>query len=159
SCSRSIPTMTDRRAELQAPIDAHPDDVGADEVYADFLQEDRDPPGELLALGIAADTNHRITSAERACPDAKPADLLPAAWIANVRERWSILGGSLWRWGCFQRVRVGAGCEDVLAEMLAHPAGRFVVELEIEHGIDMRRAAGDLAASRLAALRRLTIGA
>src|SRR5262249_55248521 len=43
-----------RHPELEAQLRETPDNIDALRIYADFLQEQADPFGELIALGIAS---------------------------------------------------------------------------------------------------------
>lgn len=121
----------DEGADLEAAIDDAPYDVDGYLVYADALQRQGDPRGELIALQIAAEQD------TRAAVKAAPGKLL----AANVATLLGPLAGHVtdvrdlaappfrWRFGFIHRVEVKHAA--LLDELFAHPSGRFVVELAV----------------------------
>jgi uncharacterized protein (TIGR02996 family) len=105
-----------RNHELEAAIEASPDDPAAYVVYADWLQLQGDPRGELIMLQRA----NRHEAAE--------------TWIDEHRgqfwgELWSIdQTGWRWRWGYFEAASVESARAAMLLE---HPSARFLRELAI----------------------------
>jgi uncharacterized protein (TIGR02996 family) len=67
--------MSERRAAIEAAIDDDPDDARAYAVYGDWLQEQGDPRGELIALQQAAEEDPSLAGAARACFEQQLASL------------------------------------------------------------------------------------
>jgi uncharacterized protein (TIGR02996 family) len=119
--------------ELEKAIEADPDDEAAYLVYADWLQAQGDPRGELIALQAAGkDTKKKVAAFLTGIED-----------MAKTHDR-DKKPGFTWRWGFIQKLRVAhdyfshddeAGQKYVLAEALAralaHPSLRFLTELEV----------------------------
>ncbi|MDQ3300764.1 MAG: TIGR02996 domain-containing protein [Myxococcota bacterium] len=143
------PTSDDAHgAALEAAIADDPDDAQAYAVYGDWLQRRGDPRGELIALQLAA-------AAEAARPGAKPAKSPRSATTIAVGKHLAkhaprLLGDLarlvrdlrdpaapplIWGNGFIRRVELaseaGRPLADAVAEILAHPSGRFVVELAL----------------------------
>ena len=115
--------------QLEAAIENDPDDEEAYLVYGDWLQTEGDPRGELIAMQIAAEGDAR--PAVKAAPGKLLAANVPALLgplarhVPDVRELAA--APFRWRFGFIHRVELGAAA--ILDEVLAHPSGRFVVEL------------------------------
>jgi len=149
-------------AALESSIIADPSDTAAYAVYADWLQHQGDPRGELIALQLAREAElERKPSGRSALQTAigrhfehHAATLLGplAAFVTDVRDLVS--GPFVWRFGFIHRVvldsRRGADLGAIVEEVLRHPSGRFVRELAIRSDqldeahrvVDVLRAAG-----------------
>jgi len=125
--------------ELEAAIEQDPDDEGAYLVYADWLQGQGDPRGELIVLHAAAQRD--------------PADKkLAQAAERHLKKHADVLIGELgstrrvtlgWHLGFVRDARFAIGADgkpgtgdlDALRALLAHPAGRFVQTIAIARPI------------------------
>ncbi|MEJ7603595.1 MAG: TIGR02996 domain-containing protein [Kofleriaceae bacterium] len=132
-----------REAEdLEAAIDDDPTDPAAYLVYADALQREGDPRGELITLQIAAE-REAAAKATRSVAGPAAGKLLAAQVgsllgplaesVADVRD---LVGPPFgWRFGFIHRVELvttkGRDLAALLDQVLAHPSGRFVVELVV----------------------------
>ncbi|MFT3697069.1 MAG: TIGR02996 domain-containing protein [Kofleriaceae bacterium] len=120
-------------AQLEAAILANPDDKSAYSVYADWLQSQGDPRGDLIALSLAGD-------------DAAAGGLM-------IKKGSALLGPLVdhqrsyddentenftWRWGFIDRARLSfdenmsnkrVDLKQVLSDLLDHPSGHLVREL------------------------------
>jgi uncharacterized protein (TIGR02996 family) len=160
---------------LEAAILRDPDDLDAYAVYGDWLGEQGDPRGELVATQLAAE---RDPAMER--------EVLRV--FARYRDYFIGTLGSMiatnaftWRAGFIHKAvlsvdrlliedgaRVASSLAEVVATLLAHPSARFLVELVIRaHDrniynnfiVSTQRAVVDaIAASRPLVLRRLQLG-
>lgn len=112
--------MSETREALEAAIDDAPDDATRYAVLADWYQQRGDVRGELIALQL------------RGGSTAREAELLATQRIGATAVTW--------RWGFvdalrFERTSNRDDWADVfLAPVLAHPACRFLRELEIDAG-------------------------
>jgi len=129
----------DRRAELEAAIDADPYDPRPYAVLADHLQELGDPRGELIALALAG-----LEREARAHRHAH-AELVPEVEDAHLA----------WRHGFIHTASVLA---DQAGSLLDHPASRFLTTLAIARTRGLGAAIARLAANRRHALRELELG-
>ncbi len=121
-------------SELEAQIAADPEELARYAVLGDALVRAGDPRGELIALQLAA----------QAQPPGKAADKLRAAAEAHFAAHAKAFLGPLaphaarltWRSGFIRRMELAASARvDVAAllpQALAHPSGRFVVELALQ---------------------------
>ena len=133
--SRAIAQRGHARNELiEAAIASDVDHADAYSVYADWLQGQGDPRGELIALQLAGD-------------DVAASELLDAhehhffGRVASSRHLLVVsptpkLGLSTrWRWGYLERLWISnKGQDDVveaLANLLDHPSCRFLRELTV----------------------------
>ncbi len=113
--------------ELEAAIEKDPDDEAAYLVYGDWLQAEDDPRGELIALQAAA---------LRDPSDKKLAKRIDKHIAQHANE---LLAGLeeievVWHLGFVRDARVaGLGA---LRALLAHPSGRFVQSLTVDHGVE-----------------------
>jgi len=121
-------------SELEAAILADPDNADAYLVYADWLQAQGDPRGELIVLQHRGETDAATAlldeHAEHFWGDVvEDQDML-------VRNQYCKLGPTTaWRWGFLHAIWIGRTSPDgthidgVLAKLLEHPSARFVREL------------------------------
>jgi uncharacterized protein (TIGR02996 family) len=108
--------------KLEALLADNPEDLGTWQVYADWLLEHAQPWGEVIAL---------------ACGGKRPKEQQDAA----TKEMLADIDNSSieWRHGTIEKVSLcpeeepdeESSMAAVLARILAHPAGRFVRELEL----------------------------
>jgi uncharacterized protein (TIGR02996 family) len=127
--------------QLQAAIDADPDDAAAYTVLADHLQAQGDPRGELISLMIAATANDDPKLAKAA---KKLIDANPETFLGPLAEHQQTHDGTdrpafTWRYGYIHSARLSynhyadeefeGSMKEVLEQLLAHPSGRFVQEL------------------------------
>jgi uncharacterized protein (TIGR02996 family) len=135
-------TPTDPRTlELQAAIDADPEDVSAYTVYADQLQAQGDPRGELISLQLAAEAKGDAKLAKAAAKlIASNAEL----FLGPLAEHTRTYDGNdtdafTWRFGFIHAAKLShnhytnedfkGSMAQVLEALLRHPSGRFVTEL------------------------------
>jgi uncharacterized protein (TIGR02996 family) len=130
-------------AALEASIVADPSDTAAYAVYADWLQRQGDPRGELIALQLAREAELARKPTGRSTLqiaigrhfEHHAATLLGplAALVTDVRDLAS--GPFVWHFGFIHRVvldsRRGADLGAIVEQVLGHPSGRFVRELAI----------------------------
>ena len=143
-----------RHPELEAAITDAPESPASYSVYADWLQSLGDPRGTLIALQLAA--------------EAQPGKL-GSAWAAELDRHREYLLGPLaphavregdvdvfeWRFGYIHRAYLRDARASVLSPLLAHPSGRFLVELALV--TDEQRHIDTLAQHAPASLRGLRI--
>jgi uncharacterized protein (TIGR02996 family) len=141
-----------RNKDLEAAIIADPSNRDAYAVYGDWLQEQGDPRGELIALHLA----NRDKAAQQLIAKHKEYFLGPLAEHETVRDEGYNNASSslrspmqekewqkthkqafLWKNGFIHRVRLShesysvtwdGSTAKVLEEVLKHPSARFVVE-------------------------------
>jgi hypothetical protein len=122
-------------------------------VYGDWLQQQGDLRGELIAMQIAGETDPKSAAAARDFLERHGerfvGTLPPDGWV--------------WRAGFIRFAALstyGDGNHHVLPELLAHPSARFLAELEIGSSQFGLLPAIDTLAERLRpALRVLELGA
>ena len=162
-------------SELEAAIVRDPDDLDAYAVYGDWLAEQGDPRGELIATQLAA--------------AAGDAELKRAALRVFAKHREIFVGklGSMitadaftWRAGFIERAvlshdrlliedgaRVASSLAEVVQTLLAHPSGRFLRELVVRTNDrdgwnrwvgTQKEVVEQIAAARPGVLRRLQLG-
>jgi uncharacterized protein (TIGR02996 family) len=142
-----------RNADLEKAIAADPFDRQSYAVFGDWLQEQGDPRGELIALQLAykdkAAKNlidqHADYFLGPLVDEQKTRDGLSNNSMSHLRtpaqeKEWQKTGEQafLWRNGYIYRVRLShdsyadeawkGQCADVLDQVLKHPSGRYVVE-------------------------------
>jgi uncharacterized protein (TIGR02996 family) len=110
-------------AELEAQIRANPDDIAARLVYADWLQSQGDPFGELVML------QHQLETG----PTTKTLKRRERAWLAQhvvLPRRCAVT----WRLGFVRtlRVRTRTDVDPALRALLRGPACRFLHGLRVE---------------------------
>ena len=133
--------------ELEAQIDARPDDPAPSLVYADWLQQRGDPRGELIVLQhqLALEPESRVLrDAERALLDEHGAYLLPERlhrMLRLPRRRGEDAGARCevtWRRGFLASVRLARRpsaahpeVAELVDELLGHPSAHFLRRLVI----------------------------
>lgn len=128
-----------RNAELEAAIDAQPDDPQGYLVYADWLQQHGDARGELVVIqhGRSVDRGSaELERAEAALIARYQAELLgPLARYTHVRTADRSHKGLAWRWGFVRAARLRRISEtklsDIVRTLLSHPSGRFIERLAL----------------------------
>ncbi|MDB4959382.1 MAG: hypothetical protein JWO36_6951, partial [Myxococcales bacterium] len=110
-----------RNLALEEPIRNDPYDPEAYLVYADWLQAQGDPRGELIALEVAAEKDRTLTAAANEFFD-RHAD----RFLGPLAEHQSAF---TWRFGFIHRVRLTSNRAKVYELVRAHPSGRFLAEL------------------------------
>jgi len=134
-------SRVERRAELDATIDADPEDPRSYAVLGDYLQQQGDPRGEIIALELAG--LDREARDRRAAHPALTPDV-PASHMT-------------WRHGFVHTASVDAAA---VATLLAHPSCRFLITLAIdvlEDSDDLETAVASLADRPRGALRELEL--
>ncbi len=132
-------------AKLEAMIEAAPDDVHGYEVYADWLQGQGDPRGELIALQIA----NKAAPAKKLIEQNKAHFYGKLAGATDMLERYeySPLGDNThWRWGYLEKLWISHKYErssmhdgekeevdvaEALDSLLGNPSTRFLRELTV----------------------------
>ncbi|MBX3159254.1 MAG: WGR domain-containing protein [Deltaproteobacteria bacterium] len=143
-----------RNPGLEAAIVADPTDRAAWAIYGDWLQEQGDPRGQLVALQLG----NKEKQAKALLDEHAAYFLGPLAEHRTVydegynnsrshlrtteqEKHWQKVHKEafLWRNGFIHRVRLShdhyscesfkGECSDILSQVLSHPSGRFVVEL------------------------------
>lgn len=109
--------MTDTLAQLSAAIDEDPFDPRAYAVLGDYLQERGDPRGELIALQLG----ERSVASE----------LAAAELIATLGQPPGVQ--FLYAYGYARSATIDPGTAKGTKDALAHPSGRFLVELHVAH--------------------------
>jgi uncharacterized protein (TIGR02996 family) len=124
-----------RNPELEKAIDNDPYDTTAYSVYADWLQDQGDPRGELIALQLA-----KKDKAAKALI-AKHEDYFLGPLADHVKTYdGEDTDAFTWKFGFIHAVRLshdhysneeweGGLAKDVLGPLLDHPSGRFLAEL------------------------------
>jgi uncharacterized protein (TIGR02996 family) len=140
-------TIHARNEKLEAAIAADPDNVDAYLVYADWLQSQSDPRGELVVLQHA----NKTAAAKKLLDQNKEhffGKLANAQDILEAEKYASKLGRpTTWRWGYLESLRInnkhdrdaefGEGelesidVDEALGWMLDHPTCRFLRELTV----------------------------
>lgn len=127
-----------RHGEFEQRICDHPFDTNQYSVFADWLSENGDPRGELIALQLRAECapKHDQPRLQAAASDylASHADYLLGPlrdYVGDVLDAPIPFG---WRHGFIQQVTLDDDypIAQILEELLAHPSGRFVTELTLE---------------------------
>lgn len=163
-------------AALEAAIADDPDDAEAYAVYGDWLQRRGDPRGELIALQLAAAAEAPRGPAKPTKPAKSPTTLAVGKHLAKHAPR--LLGDLarlvrdlrdpaapplFWGNGFIRRVELaselGRPLAGAVAEILAHPSGRFIVELALRATAptDAAEVVPKLAQLSLASLRELDL--
>jgi len=164
-----------RNPALERAIVANPYDTDAYMVYADWLQDQGDPRGELIALQIAG----KAAAAKKLLARHADGFLGALADHQKCHDRGK-RDAFTWQYGFIHRVRLahdhyaegwstdGArGWDGSLAEvldlLLRHPSGRFIAELTMNYNGDPNEDTlddliGILAKRAPATLRKLRIG-
>lgn len=137
-------TTEPSNAELEARIAANPDDDAAWQVYADWLNEQGSPRGELAALHLAYEKKALPSLRQKA--EALIAKQFAAPELDLVK----------WKAGFWQRIAVR---DDF--DVLANPSARLCQRMTLTSSDDDHSPAAEALAEHgpFPALRRLTIGA
>lgn len=121
--------------ELEAAIDASPDDVDAHLVYADWLQSVDEPLGELIVVqhqrecATTVDQLEQYTAAEHRFMEAHEGDLFGDVTLRPFGLRWRL---GFVREAHFAVLDAGTAVE-TLERFLHAPATRYLRALGIEH--------------------------
>jgi uncharacterized protein (TIGR02996 family) len=163
--------------ELEAEIRKNPEDPGPYIVYADWLQQRKDPRGELIAVQehLSRDPdNRKLRSAEQALFSEHGNYLMPQALHAALRAarrgddpttRCSLA----WQMGFIERARIAKKPRqqldllEVVTQLAGHPSAAFLRELVLGplgglDGYDYAPMLAALASVRLPFLESLVIG-
>ena len=126
---------------FEAAIRERPDDPGPYLVYADWLQLEQDPRGQLITIQAqrAATDSDALAAAEKKLLAKHGAYFVPEALAHALQRRRSSSPRCVvtWRNGFFAHVRLardGAGDVDleiIARAVLAHPSARFLRSLKI----------------------------
>jgi uncharacterized protein (TIGR02996 family) len=133
-----------RNPDLEKAISADPYDVSAYAVYADWLQEQGDPRGELMSLQLAseAEPGYKVNKFDKAAEAliAKHA----AYFLGPLADHTLTYDGHdddafSWRFGFIHSAKLShnhytnddfeGSMAEVLETLLRHPSGRFLTEL------------------------------
>jgi uncharacterized protein (TIGR02996 family) len=127
-------------ADLEAAIEQNPDDEHAYLVYADWLQTQDDPRGELIALQAAQ---------LRDPSDKKIATRITELLARHDEALLGELGGEMdvgWHLGFVRTTRLAPDKDptkpvEALRALLAHPSGRFVQSISFAStkGVDPKK--------------------
>ncbi len=149
-----------RNPELEKPLIANPNDREAWAVYADWLMEQGDPRGELISLQLG----NKEGQAKKLIEKHQDYFLGPLAEHTTVHDEnhnnsssslrtsaqekeWQKTASEafLWRNGFIHRCRLShdsyssqwdGETSELLAQVFAHPSGRFIVELAFQSNGD-----------------------
>lgn len=156
-----------RAPEIEAAIDEDPYDPIRYGVYADWLQDQGHPRGELIALQLAAERDSAIRPRADAHFERHIDSFLGqlAQYVRGYdhRRRTESL---TWRFGFVHGAFVvgsetGFSASTMMRDVFAHPSGRFLAELAVSdtrYDANLQPAIELLVARRPATLRKLTLG-
>ena len=148
-------TESTSKTALEAPIHEDPYDPQAYLVYADSLQIQGDPRGELIALEVAAEKDRTLTAAANAYFDRHA-----EAFLGPLAEHQAAF---TWRFGFIHRVRLTSNRAKIYELLRSHPSGRFIAELLVRPaGLgdpDLEAIVALLVTDPPPSLRRLQLGA
>jgi len=130
--------MTDV-AQLEAAILADPHDPAAYLVYADYLQSQGDPRGELIVKHVnGVDVSDLLAQHHFLGPLMTWADFMPASGYrprkarkANVTWKHGFIAKLDLSWGMYENGGTTEQARVELVEILSHPSCRFLTELDI----------------------------
>jgi uncharacterized protein (TIGR02996 family) len=158
-----------RHPELERAIAADPEAPASYSVFADWLQAQGDPRGQVMALAIAAEATDNDKAFGKALKKHVHDLLGPlAAYATSAKGDPDVFG---WRFGVIHRAYLHADrqkpIDRVLGHLLDHASGRFLVDLamsqrdRIQDAIDLlaSRAPTSLRALRLWAVGTVELGA
>lgn len=138
----AAPAIDAAAVALEAAIVADPTDDAAYAVYADWLQQQGDPRGELINLmlareaEVARDPKRRSqlpAAISRLMERHAPTLLGPlAAYMPDVRDLSS--GMLTWRAGFLHRLTIKdhGGAAAIVRDVISHPSGRYLRELMLD---------------------------
>lgn len=126
----------DGAGDLESAIHADPDDLAAWKVFADWLQGEGDPRGDLVAVHIAlaekpTDAGLKARASELMQTQHKA--LFGEIDPDELGECWSCD----WHMGFWKRVKIGVDWDHdielvkLLGQVLRHPSARFLQTLEL----------------------------
>ncbi|HEY1816309.1 MAG TPA: WGR domain-containing protein [Kofleriaceae bacterium] len=139
-------TASAQNPKLEAVIEAAPDDVHGYEVYADWLQGQGDPRGELIALQIGNKTAPAKKVIDQNRAHFYGPMLLDATDMLERFEYHPLGDNTAWRWGYLEKLWISQKFEhssmhdgekqevdvaEALDELLGHPSTRFLRELTV----------------------------
>jgi len=147
-----------RNPALEDAIREAPDDVDGYLVYADWLQQQGDPRGELIVVQhelATTDAPMSITRREKELLKTFETELLgPLAGMRTLRNSKSVRWGLALRWGFIQAARLygrwqgGPGLAEQLSTLLENPASVFLRKLILaahsERGSSWGKTVGDV---------------
>jgi uncharacterized protein (TIGR02996 family) len=118
-----------RNPELERAIVERPDDVAAFSVYADWLEANGSPRGELIQLALRAEAEPSLGAQVDAFLTAN-ADALLGELPDYAAYDDSTL---IWRRGFIYKAKLSSDSSvaKLLEQILIHPSGRFLAELAI----------------------------
>ena len=168
-------TAEHRNAELEHAIDADPYDASAYMVYADWLQGQGDPRGELISLQLAAETKRdaKLAKAAAALIESHAEVLLGPLGAHTKTYDGHDRDAFTWRFGFIHAAKLShnqytndefdGSMAEVLEMLLRHPSGRFITELVFGFNNDPNEdplddLIGILARKAPATLRKLHLG-
>jgi uncharacterized protein (TIGR02996 family) len=132
--------VSTKNPELEALIEEDPSDLSRYLIYADWLQQQGDPRGELiiaqhaLATGTSTDDLVALDGVEQRLFKMFHAELLGKfASCMHVKARYSShVRGLAWRCGFLRAARLpwGSGV-DAIKHIIGHPSARFLEHLAI----------------------------
>lgn len=143
------------QAELEAAIFADPDAREGYAVYADWLQSQDDPRGELIAVQLARED--RPTDEDLIAREAELFVTYRDEWLGSLGGTWPYRELTFtWRRGFIHKAVVPTSYQSIDAavacnELFPLPAARFLRELEV--GVAVSYGAGEEDTSVLEALR------
>lgn len=131
------PPVAKSNPELEAKIDADPEDLHAYEVYADWLQAAGDARGELIALqlALAKESDTKLLGRQKTLLDGESDEF----FYGDLNELLPDGARVTWRYGFWDTVRVSLGYDEaddvdigkILAATMRHPSGRFLRGLTV----------------------------
>ena len=128
-----VPADDERGAALEEAIAADPDDANAFAVYGDWLHKHGDPRGELTALQQATGTKAAAAVGRHLAQHAPRLLGSLAPLVRDVRDPNA--APFFWKHGFIRRAELGSqkefALDQVVAQLLAHPSAKFLVELAV----------------------------
>ncbi len=129
--------MSARNFDIEALIEADPSEADRYLVYADWLQQQGDPRGELIAIQhrLAISTDERelgtLERDEATLFKKYEAELLgPLAPYAIIRDSMRSYRTFSWRHGFIRTARLSRRWDQrILTDLFTHPSGRFLERL------------------------------
>jgi len=130
-----------RHPELEKAINADPYDATGYAVYADWLQDQGDPRGELISLQLTAETKRDAKLAKAAAAKLEGNAGYFLGPLADHTKTYDGTGDDAftWRFGFIHAAKLShnqysddgfeGSMAEVLETLLRHPSGRFLTEL------------------------------
>lgn len=126
-----MPVDSRTGAELEARLEADPDDTESYLVYADWLEAQGDPRGRLISYQHELERLEEFQSKTRQVLDENKEELLGPFDVPAVELEWHL--------GFIRRLSLKVGADgitgshlDLYEEMLRHPSTRYLRRLEVE---------------------------